>query len=339
MIKFDLKSGYHHLEINITYQKYLGFAWRVDGIEKYFVFTVLPFGLSSAPYLFTKLMREIVRYWRSLAYPIVIYLDDGWCSLDLENCKKVSDLIKKDLKLAGFIVNNEKTVWEPRQKLEWLDFLWDLERGSIQIPVRKITRLKESIRSVLNYPQKVSARTLASIIGQIIAMSFAFGNVCQIMTRNLHVPIIDRYTWDGYIYLDPRAIHELHFWFNNCDTLPFRALSALHRPVERILFTDASNHAAAGILLQAKNEIVHVMFNEHEMKQSSTFRELKAVDFALKSLSFKLGSRYVKLYSDNQNVVRIINIGSMKMDLQEIALSIFHNCLKYNISLDVAWII
>ena len=80
------------------------------------------------------------------------------------------------------------------------------------------------------------------------------------------------------------------------------------------------------------------MINEHEMKQSSTYRDLKAVDFALKSFSLKQGSRYVKLYSDNQHVVRIINIGSMKMDLQEIALSIFHNCLKYNIFLDVAWV-
>ena len=85
MIKFYLKSGYHHLEINITCQKYLYFAWRVDGIKKYFVFTVLPFGLSSAPYLFTKLRRTIVRYWRSLANSIIVYLDDGWCCLDLEN--------------------------------------------------------------------------------------------------------------------------------------------------------------------------------------------------------------------------------------------------------------
>lgn len=129
-------------------------------------------------------------------------------------------------------MNNEKSVWEPRQKLEWLGFLWDLETGSIQIPVRKITQLKESIRSVLNSPQNVSARILASIIGQIISMSFAFGNVCQIMTRNLHVPIIDRYTWDGYFYLDPRDIDELNFWFNNCDTLPFGALSTIHTPVD-----------------------------------------------------------------------------------------------------------
>ena len=95
MIKFDLKSGYHHLEINITCQKYLGFAWRVDAIEKYFVFTVLPFGLSSVPYLFMKLMRKIVRYWRSLAYPIINYLDDGWCCLDFENAKKFLIQLRK----------------------------------------------------------------------------------------------------------------------------------------------------------------------------------------------------------------------------------------------------
>jgi hypothetical protein len=46
------------------------------------MFSVLPFGLSSAPFLFTKLMREIVKYWRSLSYPIIVYLDDGWCCLN-----------------------------------------------------------------------------------------------------------------------------------------------------------------------------------------------------------------------------------------------------------------
>lgn len=29
MIKFDLKSGYHHIDIHPNYQKYLGFRWNV----------------------------------------------------------------------------------------------------------------------------------------------------------------------------------------------------------------------------------------------------------------------------------------------------------------------
>ena len=46
MFKFDLTSGYHHT--------YLGFSWVFNGIVKYFVFSVLPFGLSSAPICFPR---------------------------------------------------------------------------------------------------------------------------------------------------------------------------------------------------------------------------------------------------------------------------------------------
>ena len=64
LFKFDLKSGYHHLSIFEEHQKYLGFGWELEGVLQYFVFTVLPFGLSSACYAFKKLMRPVVRHWR-----------------------------------------------------------------------------------------------------------------------------------------------------------------------------------------------------------------------------------------------------------------------------------
>ena len=50
MYKFDLSSGYHHYDIAKSSQTYLGFSWE----ETFYVFTVLPFGLSSSPYIFTK---------------------------------------------------------------------------------------------------------------------------------------------------------------------------------------------------------------------------------------------------------------------------------------------
>ena len=57
MFSFDLKSGYHHIDTAEVHQKYLGFAWRL----KYTVFTVLPFGLCRACYLFTKVVLRLVR--------------------------------------------------------------------------------------------------------------------------------------------------------------------------------------------------------------------------------------------------------------------------------------
>ena len=52
LFKFDLKNGYHHIDIFEAHQKFLGFSWVFKGNIKFFVFTVLPFGLTSAPFIF-----------------------------------------------------------------------------------------------------------------------------------------------------------------------------------------------------------------------------------------------------------------------------------------------
>lgn len=64
MFSFDLKSGYHHVDIAQEHQTFLGFSWRVpDSIKEiFYVFTVLPFGPSSAPWVFTKVLKPLERY-------------------------------------------------------------------------------------------------------------------------------------------------------------------------------------------------------------------------------------------------------------------------------------
>ena len=80
MFSFDLKSGYHHIDVAPHRRKYLGFAWE----GKFFRFVVLPFGLSSARYVFTKMMRPLVHLWRSQGLKSVVYLDDGICATPSE---------------------------------------------------------------------------------------------------------------------------------------------------------------------------------------------------------------------------------------------------------------
>ena len=58
---FDLKSGYHHVESFPDHRQYQGFSWNFGSVVKHFVFTVLPFGLSSAAYIFSKLVRSLVK--------------------------------------------------------------------------------------------------------------------------------------------------------------------------------------------------------------------------------------------------------------------------------------
>ena len=97
MIKFDLRSGYHHIDIHSEFQKYLGFSWEIEGKRRYFEFTVLPFGLSSAGHIFTKVVRVSVKYWRSFGVPIVVYLDDGWVCADYNSCLDIAKLLQNTL--------------------------------------------------------------------------------------------------------------------------------------------------------------------------------------------------------------------------------------------------
>ena len=65
VFSFDLKSGYHHVDIFPDHRKFLAFSWHFGTNRvRYFQFTVLPFGLSSAPFIFTKLIKPLEAFWR-----------------------------------------------------------------------------------------------------------------------------------------------------------------------------------------------------------------------------------------------------------------------------------
>ena len=58
---FDLKSGYHHVNVHEDCWPFWGFSWGMGAHKKFFTFRVLPFGLATACYVFTKLMRPLVK--------------------------------------------------------------------------------------------------------------------------------------------------------------------------------------------------------------------------------------------------------------------------------------
>ena len=58
--KFNLKSGYHHIEIFPAHRKFLSFSWDFGtGSLRHFQFSVLLFGLSSSPFIFTKKEKSL----------------------------------------------------------------------------------------------------------------------------------------------------------------------------------------------------------------------------------------------------------------------------------------
>ena len=68
----DISQAYHHIEMAASATPYLGFEWA--GVCS--CFDVLPFGLSSAPWLFTTVMGHSVRVIRYKGGDVIAYLDD-----------------------------------------------------------------------------------------------------------------------------------------------------------------------------------------------------------------------------------------------------------------------
>ena len=121
MCSFDLKSGYHHIHIHVEYQEFLGFQWTFSdkSSPRYFMFSVLPFGLSSAPHVFTKVLKTLQKFWRSQGFNIALFLDDGlFAEYTKETCVEVSSKVWTDLKFSRFITNEEKSIWVPCQEIQ-----------------------------------------------------------------------------------------------------------------------------------------------------------------------------------------------------------------------------
>ena len=82
----------------------------------------------------------------------------------------------------------------------------------------------------------------------------------------------------------------------------------------------------------------HKLWEPSKCFMSSTWRELAAIVFALESFAPILEGSLVKWFTDSQTAARIIEVGSMRLDLHRLAIKIFQFCAEHSIRLEVQWI-
>ena len=80
-----------------------------------------------------------------------IFLDDGWAiERDRQVCSSVSKAVKIDLGEAGFITNDEKSIWKPCQRIDWSGLTWDSAQGTIEIVERRCAKILRTIDSIVD---------------------------------------------------------------------------------------------------------------------------------------------------------------------------------------------
>ncbi|CAC5360929.1 unnamed protein product [Mytilus coruscus] len=246
MYKFDLSSGYFHLDICPQQQTFLGFSWN----NRFYCFTVLVFGICTGPYIFTKCLRPMVKYWCENGKDVVLYLDDGF----------------ED---AGFLINEGKSIFSPVQSLEWLGIVWNACEFSLVIPDRRVDDLRVSLVSVIGRFPKITARTLAQVVGRIISMAPVIGNVARIMTKFCYMAIECRTEWDKWLLFPCpyKVLSELHFWLDNITSLNIKLLGHYSKS-HGVIYSDASGIGAGAYSVELDKKIFHETWDFSEAQEN-----------------------------------------------------------------------
>ena len=120
MVKLDLKGAYLPVPIHQEHQCLLQFQWE----QKTYQFVCLPFGLTSAPRVSTKITKPVVGALRQMRIHLIIYLDDILIMhQEREHLMQLTSLLCQMFEALGLIVNIDKSQLTPSQKIEFLGFL------------------------------------------------------------------------------------------------------------------------------------------------------------------------------------------------------------------------
>ena len=122
MTKVDLKDAYFMIPVTTDHRKLLQFKWLGETYQ----FNCLPFGLSSAPWVFTKTTKPIVAILRTMGLRMIMYIDDILILSETESLSReqTAGLIFL-LENLGFIISYPKSFLTSSKRIEFLGFIVD----------------------------------------------------------------------------------------------------------------------------------------------------------------------------------------------------------------------
>ena len=136
-------------------------------------------------------------------------------------------------------------------------------------------------------------------MGRIISMHKAIGSAVYLYTRQIYLAIETRASWDSFISFSPRVINELQFWHNNVSQLNGRDLFNKAQVFDSVVCSDASQLGYGGYVISNKQNLVRQgQWSVDEKRESSTWRELRAVYYTLSSVRHIFTGHKVQWYTD-----------------------------------------
>ena len=235
----DLTDAYLHVPIHRGSCKYLRFTLR----GRVYQFKALPFGLSTSPFKFTRLMTVISTFLRRRAINLPPYLDN-WLARNqnrrrlLEHRQFILSLINS----LGLIINYEKSDLVPAQVFTFIGMEFLTRINIVRVPQTRQMTILETVR-MFSQKTSVSARDFLSLLGQLNAAAdlAMLGRLhlrpLQMFLRNQWKPQILPYCHQ--IGMATEILQHLKWWLQEGryhQGIPLRI-----DPPSHTIFTDASS--------------------------------------------------------------------------------------------------
>ena len=138
----DLSDAYLHIPIHPNSRKYLRFCYKAQ----VFQFTSLPFGLATAPQVFTMIVKEVKLMGLSRGLRIHQYLDD-WLirSQSQEEAQANTQAVVDLTQSLGWIINQEKSELKPTPVFSFMGYEYHLDSALVKPTQERWLKLQDLI--------------------------------------------------------------------------------------------------------------------------------------------------------------------------------------------------
>ena len=333
-VSIDLKDAYFHILIHKSDRKFLRFAWQ----GKIYLFVALPFGLAPAPWLFTRITRELCRAVRGQGIRLKVYLDD-WLLLATSAaiCSSQLKVVLNYCHKLGFILNQEKSDLVPSQEFLYLGMAFNTRDWVVSPSPQRLERFQELLEYLLSV-QDAPARLMASLLGTMesLALLLPLGRLHKRQVQRLFLEnsgVVQ--DWSRTFSLGVQFRLAVSKWLD---------LSWLNKgvpialpPPQEFLYTDASHGGWGAHMgdLTAAGQWDKVWSESH-----INALEMQAVARALAHFKGSVQDKHVRLNTDNTTVACYINKqgGSHSPSLSQQAEGILIWCQNHNVTLTARYV-
>ena len=302
-VSLDLTDAYFHVPIHPRSRKYLRFS---HGSEV-FQFRALPFGISTAPQVFTRLMGVVGAHLRLRGSVLLQYFDD-WLLHQLDRRRLLLDLERSWLEILslGLLLNPQKSELVPSQNFTFVGMNFLTAEGRIRIPPSRAASLINLVQTFCAQ-SKVRARAFLSLLGVLNAAADLV-ELGRLHLRPLQFYLLslwrpNRDSLLDWIPVGQSLLPHLQWWL---DLARLQAGVSLTPPKPALqLITDAS-HSGWGAHLEPLGFMTSGTWSLPDSQLHINNLEMRAARLALEGFQEHVLGQTVLLSTDNTTVVAYV---------------------------------